>query len=95
MEPYKTLNRNDVLCLGTLLTGCDREFHFLTVGESLEAIALDCAEVNEHIRAALLLNKAVAFRLIEPLNGASNLCHLKNTCVAELRPPLWGRVCDA
>lgn len=66
---------NDVLCLGTFLSGSDRKLDLLTVGEGFEAVALDRAEVNEYVRTVFLFDESVAFGLVEPFYGASNLCH--------------------
>ena len=64
--------RDDVLCLRAFLTLGDGEAHALAFGQSLEAGAGDGAEVCEHIRATLLLNKAETFGFIEPFDGASD-----------------------
>jgi len=45
----------------------DFELYQLTFGEGLEAVHLDCGEMDEHILATILLNEAVAFGVIEPL----------------------------
>ena len=45
------------------------EGNFLTLFQSLEALAYDSGEVNEYIVAAVVVgNKSVAFLRIEPLN---------------------------
>src|SRR5436190_1096704 len=47
----------------------------LALGESLEAVALDRGEVDEHVFATRLGDEAKALRLVEPLHGATS--HLK------------------
>jgi hypothetical protein len=44
------------------------ELHDLTLGERLEAVHLNRREMHEHVFAALLLNEAIAFGIIEPLH---------------------------
>jgi len=51
--------------LGALL---NREFDLLAFFKVLEAIALDCREVDEDIRAAFASEKAEALGSVEPLN---------------------------
>ena len=65
----ESLLRNDVFCLRALLTVSDGEFHFLSIGEGFEAIALNSAEVYKDIRPILLCYEAIAFCLVKPLHG--------------------------
>src|SRR5207302_10355511 len=44
------------------------KFDFLTLFESLEAVALNGPVVNEDSRRARLLNEAIALRIIKPLD---------------------------
>src|SRR6266404_9893343 len=44
------------------------KFDFLTLFESLEAITLNGAIVDEDVRRAWLLNEAIAFRVVKPLD---------------------------
>src|SRR5260370_38113223 len=44
------------------------EFDLVTLGQALEALALDGVEVHEHVLATLLADEAVAFRVFEPLD---------------------------
>lgn len=45
-------------------------------------VAIDCAEMYEYIRAALLLNESESFAVIEPFYGSCYLvCHLTNLSI--------------
>src|SRR5947209_20396913 len=46
---------------------CDLELNLLTLFESLEAVALNGAVVNEDVGRAWLFNEAVALRVVKPL----------------------------
>ena len=49
----------------------DFELNSLAFCQCLEAVTLDCGEVNEHIVAAVgRSNKAEAFGFVKPLNGS-------------------------
>src|SRR6266550_4271561 len=63
----------DVLCLQALRTLSDFEFDRIALGETTEALGLDCREVDEHIGTRLLRDKAKALRVVEPLH--LTLCH--------------------
>ena len=65
----------DVGSLGTFLAVYDVERYLLTLIECLEALALNCAEVNEYVLSVVYGDEAVPFALVEPLN--SSLCHEK------------------
>ncbi len=56
----ESLDGYDVLRLRAFLAVDDGEFDFLTFGEALEAVALDCTEMCENVRAILLLDEAEA-----------------------------------
>src|SRR6185437_8487974 len=65
-------------CLSTVLD--ELELNGLAFVQRTKACTLDCGDVNEHILPAFLrLNEAVAFRRIEPLNGA-----LRHACSPEV-----------
>src|SRR5262245_27712267 len=49
------------------------ELDAITLGEALEPLSLDGAEVYEHVLAALLRDDAKALRVVEPLH--CSLCH--------------------
>ena len=51
----------------------DVERYLLTLVESLEALALNCAEVNEYVLAVIYGDESVPFALVEPFYGT--LCH--------------------
>src|SRR6185437_2074814 len=70
---------------GSLSTVLDEfELNGLAFVQRAKARALDCGDVNEHILPAFLrLNEAIAFRRIEPLNGA-----LRHACSPEVLPYL-------
>lgn len=81
VEKRSGLDRCDVLCLRAFLTVGDGELHFLAISEGLEAIALDCAEVYEHVGAVFALDEAESLGLVKPLNGAGfcrHMCYLYN-----------------
>ena len=44
------------------------KLNFLTLFESLEAVALDSAIVNENVRRAWLLDETVTLRIVKPLD---------------------------
>src|SRR6185437_17015991 len=65
----------DVRCLKSLLTRCDVEADALTFLQRLEARLLNCREVREEVLATFSgCDKAEAFGLVEPLDGAC--CHV-------------------
>lgn len=53
----------------------DSELNFLAVRQSLEAVALDGAEVNKNIRTIFSLDKAKAFGLVKPFYCAGCCRH--------------------
>jgi hypothetical protein len=57
--------------LRTLLPVDYRELNAITFIQGPVAFAADGAIVNEHIGATFTLNEAIAFGIIEPLNGSS------------------------
>ena len=63
----------DVGSLGAFLAVYDVERYLLTLIESLEALALNCAEVDKNVLSVVYGDEAVAFALIEPFD--SSLCH--------------------
>jgi hypothetical protein len=65
--------------LGALRFFDDIELNFLTFVEDLEAIAIDCAVVNEYVRTTLALQEAVALFLREPLDGTIGTSHRLNS----------------
>src|SRR4249919_345720 len=68
---------NDVRRLGALLTLARLELDARTLGEALEAITGDVAEVHEEILRALVRgDEAVPLAVVEPLHGSS--CHRKH-----------------
>jgi len=54
------------------VSGSDLELYFLALSKRLEAVHLDRGEVHEYVFAALLLNEAVAFSVIEPFDLPSS-----------------------
>lgn len=64
------LNRDNVLCLGAFLAISNVELDFLAVSQGTETVALDSAEVNEHIGTIFALDEAEALAFVKPLNGA-------------------------
>src|ERR1041385_206068 len=59
-----------VLCLPPLRAFDDVELHRLAFFQTAETIRLNSREVNEHIFSIFAGNKAIAFRVIEPLHCA-------------------------
>jgi hypothetical protein len=68
----RSADRDDVSRLQTLGAFLNCEFDLLAFFEILEAIALDSGEVDEHVRAAFVGDKAVAFASVEPFDCAGN-----------------------
>src|SRR5581483_11936311 len=64
----------DVPSLGALVPLGLVELDLRALGERLEAVSRDRAEVDEHVLAAGVRgNEAVALRVVEPLDGSG--CH--------------------
>jgi hypothetical protein len=57
------------------LTLDDLELNAIAFSDGLEAISLDRAEVNKDVGPALVGQKAVALRVVEPLHGAGYASH--------------------
>src|SRR6266403_147311 len=75
----------DVCRLKTFRSAGDLELDLVTLGEALEAIRLDGAEVDEHVLPAVLGDKAIPLRIVEPLH--LTLSHVPvSSCVL---PPPW------
>ena len=67
--------RDDVASLGALLALGRLELDARTLGEGLEALARDRAEMDEDVLAALIRgDEAIPLRVVEPLNGSG--CHI-------------------
>ena len=72
-RPYRTLLLKlledlHVLCLPAFGTFDDVELHRLAFLQAAETVRLNCGEMNENVFSILTGNKAVALRVIEPLN---------------------------
>src|SRR5262249_36737567 len=63
------------------------ELHAITLGQALEAVGLDGAEVHEHVLAILLGDEAVPLRVVEPLD--LTLCHLSTASCLVLPARTW------
>ena len=73
-------DRRDLIGLQALLALHDLEAHLLAFLEGLETRTLDCAEVNEHVRAAIAGDKAEALGFVEPLDGTNlTICYIAKT----------------
>ena len=72
IKAFKTLQRIDVLCLGSFQTFTNGEFNLLTFFEGLTAFAYDLAEVNEYVTLSFTGNEPKTFFVIEPFNGSCN-----------------------
>ncbi len=67
----------DVASLGALLALGRLELDTRALGERLEALGLDRAEVDEHVLAALVRgDEAIPLRIVEPFNGSG--CHIEH-----------------
>lgn len=69
------LDRDDVLCLGTLLALCHSELDPLAFSQGLESIAGDSAEMRKYVGAGFLLYKAKTLGFVEPFNGSGSCRH--------------------
>src|SRR3954454_13343447 len=78
----RSLDDGHVLCLGALLTLDALELDLRALGERLEAVAGDCAVVDEQVLTACVRgDEAIPLRIVEPLDGSG--CHLCNTSSAK------------
>jgi hypothetical protein len=66
---------NDVAGLRTFFTLDDVEGDFVTFFEALITVFLDGAEMNEHVFAAIVPKKAIAFHVVKPLDCTLILAH--------------------
>ena len=64
----RVLHDFDAGSLQTLRALLDGEFHLLAFLQIAEAFAFNSGVVNEHIRAALVSNEAIALIAIEPFD---------------------------
>ena len=71
----ETLHLDHFFCLWSFRALRHFKLDFLTFFKSLEAVALNGAVVNEDVRRAGLLNKAVALRIVKPLDLAGYSRH--------------------
>src|SRR5438876_577017 len=84
----------DVCRLKTFRSAGDLELDLVTLGEALEAVCLDGAEVDEHVLPAILGDKAIPLRIVEPLHltlshvPVSSLCAPASVAGMPLRN--WG-----
>lgn len=71
-----TSNLGDVHGLKTLWVLCDLELHLFPFTQGLEAVPLNLRVMHEHVLTAILrLDKTIALLVVEPLNGAFQVCH--------------------
>jgi putative membrane protein len=69
-----SLDESDVLRLGALCALGAFELDLRTLGERLEAVAGDCAVVDEQVLTACVRgDEAIPLRIVEPLDGSG--CH--------------------
>lgn len=57
-----------VLCLPTLRALDDIELHWLAFLQAAKTVRLNCGEMDENILAIFPADKAITFRVIEPLH---------------------------
>jgi len=62
------LHLHHIFCLRSLGTLGYLKLNFLTLFESLEAVALNGAVVNEDVRRAWLFDETVSLRIVKPLD---------------------------
>src|SRR4030095_4218433 len=85
MPPRGDSDRANPVRLRTPRTLRGVELHTLTLIERPVTRRLDCAVVDEHVRATTLdLNEAEALLTVEPLDGS--LCHETSPRDAEIAP---------
>src|SRR5688572_29686302 len=65
----RQLHRLDLVRLQPLLSLHDDEGHLLAFLQALEALALDRAEMHEHVIAILAADEAEALGIVEPFHG--------------------------
>ena len=70
VSAWRDLQRHDVLGLGTFLALAYGELNLLAFGQGAEPVALDGAEVNEHVGAVFPLNETEALGFVEEFDGA-------------------------
>ena len=68
MEHILFLQQLHVFCLPPLRALDDVELHWLAFLQAAKTVRLNCGEVNENIFPVFTRNKAIALRVIEPLN---------------------------
>src|SRR5947208_398284 len=79
------LDLPDVSRLKTLRSAGNLELDLIAFGKALEAVGLDGAEMDEHVLATLLGDKAIPLRIVKPLH--LTLSHVSvSSCVL---PPPW------
>src|SRR6516165_513434 len=73
-RPRAGLDDYDGLRLGALRALLGLELHLRTLGQRLEALTADRAEMHEHVLAAITRSdEPKALRVVEPLHGSG--CH--------------------
>jgi len=73
MQPaFTQLDSDYIFSLWAFFALAYFELHALTFGQSLEAFALNGAEMNEYIRTIVLLDEAEALGFVEKLNLAGD-----------------------
>src|SRR5690606_1331997 len=86
------LEAHDVLCLEALGLLDDVELDPFAFIQRAEAGALDGRVVDEHVRAAVLLDEAVPLFLREPLHGACGASHVLYLWFGTVARGLAGRL---
>src|SRR5262249_51391792 len=79
-----SLQQLHVLCLPAFGAFDDVELHGLTFFQASEPVCLDCGKVNKHILSVLPADKAIPFRVIEPLNCSLFHCVTRIPCFFEI-----------
>jgi hypothetical protein len=71
----------DLVSLRALGSLDDVELHLIALFETLVALALDGAVVNEDVGSSVAAEEAIALCVIEPLYGAFILCQWSNSLI--------------
>src|SRR5207247_7923800 len=58
--------------------------HLVTLGQGLEAVALNCREVHEHVLAAVLRDESESLGIVEPLHRTQR--HFVTPCYGACPP---------
>src|SRR5438045_95980 len=72
----RSASLGDISGLRSLLPLDDLELDLVALGQRLESVSLDGAEVHEDVGAALTRDETEALRVVEPLHCSVDACHV-------------------